>query len=124
MKTHGVRRSGSAALDLCNVAAGRLDGFWELKLNPWDCAAGYLIVREAGGTVTNYRRRHGSIYDREVIASNGLIHEEMLAVLENTKKLIPDSKFGICRLTIESRISNLESEIEELCDYAIKSAKI
>jgi myo-inositol-1(or 4)-monophosphatase len=82
VRCHGVRRSGSAALDLCHVAAGRLDGFWERKLNPWDCAPGYLAVREAGGKVTNYSGRHGSIYDKEVIASNGLIHEEMMAVLE------------------------------------------
>jgi myo-inositol-1(or 4)-monophosphatase len=82
VRTQGVRRSGSAAIDLCHVAAGRLDGFWELKLNPWDCAAGYLIVREAGGVVTNFRGRPGSIYEREVIASNGLIHQEMIAVLE------------------------------------------
>jgi myo-inositol-1(or 4)-monophosphatase len=78
---HGVRRSGSAALDLCNVAAGRLDGFWELKLNPWDCAAGYLMVREAGGEVTNFRGQPGSIYDREVVASNGLIQDQMLKIL-------------------------------------------
>ena len=78
----GIRRSGSAAIDLCHVAAGHLDGFWELKLNPWDCAAGYLIVREAGGMVTNFSGRPGSIYEREVIASNGLIHREMIAVLE------------------------------------------
>jgi len=82
LRSQGVRRSGSAALDLCHVAAGRLDGFWELKLNPWDCAAGYLIVREAGGRVTNFRGRPGSIYEGEVIASNGLIHQEMMAVLE------------------------------------------
>lgn len=95
LKTQGLRRSGSAALDFCSVAAGRLDGFWELKLNAWDCAAGYLIVREAGGTVTNFGGGFGTIYDREVVASNGLIHEQMLVVLENTKKLIPDSKFRI-----------------------------
>jgi myo-inositol-1(or 4)-monophosphatase len=81
--SHGVRRSGSAALDLCNVAAGRLDGFWELKLNPWDCAAGYLMVREAGGTVTNFRGRDGSIYEGEVVASNGRIHQEMIDLLKN-----------------------------------------
>jgi myo-inositol-1(or 4)-monophosphatase len=86
LRTQGLRRSGSAALDFCSVAAGRLDGFWELKLNPWDCAAGYLMVREAGGTVTNFMGNLGSIYDREVVASNGLIHEEMLAVLETTEK--------------------------------------
>ncbi len=83
LHSHGVRRSGSAALDLCHVAAGRLDGFWELKLNPWDCAAGYLIVREAGGRVTNFRGYPGSIYEREVIASNGLIHEEMINIIAN-----------------------------------------
>ncbi len=83
LRTQGIRRSGSAALDFCHVASGRLDGFWELKLNPWDCAAGYLIVREAGGTVTNFCGRPGSIYDREVIASNGLIHEEMESLLTN-----------------------------------------
>ena len=93
LRTQGLRRSGSAAIDFCSVASGRLDGFWELKLNPWDCAAGYLIVREAGGTVTNFRGLPGSIYDRQVVASNGLIHGEMLAVLENTARQIPDSRF-------------------------------
>jgi myo-inositol-1(or 4)-monophosphatase len=81
VRTQGVRRSGSAAIDFCHVAAGRLDGFWELKLNPWDCAAGYLMVLEAGGRVTNFSGRPGSIYDREVIASNGLIHDQMISVL-------------------------------------------
>ena len=95
LRCHGVRRSGSAALDLCNVAAGRLDGFWESKLNPWDCAAGYLMVREAGGRVTNYRGSPGSIYEREVIASNGLIHAEIMSVLETTAKNNLDSKFEI-----------------------------
>jgi myo-inositol-1(or 4)-monophosphatase len=85
LRSHGVRRSGSAALDLCHVAAGRLDGFWELKLNPWDVAAGYLMVREAGGEVTNFRGDPGSIYEGEVIASNGLIHEEMIGVIANRK---------------------------------------
>jgi myo-inositol-1(or 4)-monophosphatase len=86
MRTHGIRRSGSAAIDLCHVAAGRLDGFWELKLNPWDCAAGYLMIREAGGEITNFRGKTGSIYEREVVASNGLIHREMLAVLEKASE--------------------------------------
>jgi myo-inositol-1(or 4)-monophosphatase len=95
VRTQGIRRSGSAALDFCSVAAGRLDGFWELKLNPWDCAAGYLIIREAGGKVTNFRGGSGSIYDRQVVASNGLIHEEMIRVLETTSKRVPDSQFQI-----------------------------
>ncbi len=76
-----VRRAGSAAMDFCYVAAGRYDGFWEIKLNPWDCAAGYLMVREAGGRVTDFRGRDGTIYDREVLATNGLIHDAMLNIL-------------------------------------------
>jgi myo-inositol-1(or 4)-monophosphatase len=82
VRTQGVRRGGSAAIDLCYVAAGRFDGFWELKLNPWDCAAGSLIVKEAGGMVTNFSGRPASIYEREIVASNGLIHQEMLDVLK------------------------------------------
>ena len=85
VRTHGVRRGGSAALDLCYVAAGRLDGFWEHGLHPWDCAAGYLAVREAGGTVTDYSGNHGSIYASETLASNGRIHEEMKTVLAKGK---------------------------------------
>jgi len=91
VRTQGIRRAGSAAIDLCYVAAGRFDGFWELKLNPWDCAAGSLIVKEAGGTVTNFSGRPASIYEREIVASNGLIHAKMLDVL--TK--IRDSKSEI-----------------------------
>jgi myo-inositol-1(or 4)-monophosphatase len=83
LKSQGIRRTGTAALDFCFVASGRLDGFWEQKLNPWDCAAGYLIVSEAGGAVTNYRGEPASIYGREVVASNGLIHNEMLTVLRS-----------------------------------------
>jgi myo-inositol-1(or 4)-monophosphatase len=78
--THGVRRAGSAALDLCSVAAGRFDGFWELKLNPWDKAAGTLMVTEAGGRVTDLAGGPFELLGREVFASNGLVHEEMMAV--------------------------------------------
>jgi myo-inositol-1(or 4)-monophosphatase len=85
VRTQGIRRSGSAAIDLCHVAAGCIDGFWELKLNPWDCAAGHLMIREAGGLITNFCGQPGSIYEREVIASNGLIHQEMIAILEKAK---------------------------------------
>jgi myo-inositol-1(or 4)-monophosphatase len=84
LRAQGIRRGGSAAIDLCYVAAGRFDGFWEYKLNPWDCSAGYLMIREAGGRVTNMQGEFGSIYERECIASNGLIHEEMMAVLRET----------------------------------------
>ena len=76
-----IRRDGSAALDLCYVAMGRFDGFWEMKLNPWDVAAGSLIVTEAGGRVTDFSGNHFSIHGQEILASNKLIHDEMLRVL-------------------------------------------
>jgi len=81
LRSQGVRRLGSAALDLCAVAAGRLDGYWESKLNPWDIAAGALIVTEAGGQVSDW---DGQVFRPEtgrVVASNGHIHAEMLSVL-------------------------------------------
>jgi myo-inositol-1(or 4)-monophosphatase len=73
-----VRRAGSAALDLCNVASGRFDGFWEFNLNPWDTAAGVLIVQEAGGKVTRFDGSDFEINSHETLASNGVIHEELL----------------------------------------------
>jgi myo-inositol-1(or 4)-monophosphatase len=78
LKTHGVRRAGSAALDLCNVACGRFDGFWEFNLNPWDTAAGVLIVQEAGGQVTRFDGQPFRIDSRETLASNGQVHEALL----------------------------------------------
>jgi myo-inositol-1(or 4)-monophosphatase len=78
LRSHGVRRAGSAALDLTSVAAGRLDGFWEFNLNAWDTAAGVLIVEEAGGKVTGMDGQAMAITDRDVIATNGLIHSEIL----------------------------------------------
>ena len=78
LHSHGVRRAGSAALDLCNVAAGRFDGFWEFNLNPWDTAAGVLIVEEAGGRVTNFSGGQFQIASRETLASNTLIHDQLL----------------------------------------------
>ena len=77
----GIRRAGAAALDLAYVAAGRLDGFWELKLKPWDVAAGVLLVREAGGTVTTFDGTEYDVFNHRIVASNGLIHEEMTAML-------------------------------------------
>ena len=76
-----VRRLGSAAIDLCWVAAGRFDGFWEYNLNPWDIAAGYLIIEEAGGTVTNFNGDPYSVYDKQTLATNGKIHQEMIKVI-------------------------------------------
>lgn len=81
-KVHGVRRPGAAALDICYVAAGRLDGFWELGLNPWDAAAGVLIVREAGGTVTGDDGGPYRLGDRVLVASNGHIHGALLDLLQ------------------------------------------
>ena len=75
--SQAVRRAGSAALDLCYIAAGRCDGFWELDLQPWDTAAGIVIVEEAGGRVTDFRGEPFRVDYKEIVASNGLIHEEM-----------------------------------------------
>ena len=77
-----VRRDGSAALNLCYTACGRFDGFWEMKLNPWDMAAGALIVEEAGGHVTNLAGRKFTIYKDDIVASNNLIHRAMVKVLK------------------------------------------
>ncbi len=85
LRAQGIRRTGSAALDLCYVAAGRFDGFWEVKLNPWDMAAGSVIVREAGGQVTNFQGQALSVYGHNLVASNGRIHQAMLAVLNETE---------------------------------------
>jgi myo-inositol-1(or 4)-monophosphatase len=78
LRTHGVRRAGSAALDLCNVASGRFDGFWEFNLNPWDTAAGALIVEEAGGKVSRFDGSPFTIDSSETLASNGLIHPALV----------------------------------------------
>lgn len=73
-----VRRLGSAAIDLCWVACGRFDGFWEYNLSPWDIAAGYLIVLEAGGQITDFTSDTYSVYNKQTLATNGLIHGELL----------------------------------------------
>src|SRR5947209_11432571 len=80
MLTHGVRRGGSAAIDLAYAACGRLDAFWEFGLNPWDMAAGILLVEEAGGKVSGMRGEPMSLNGRYVVADNGLIHGELLQV--------------------------------------------
>jgi myo-inositol-1(or 4)-monophosphatase len=80
LRTHGVRRDGSAALDLCSVASGRFEAFWEFGLRSWDTAAGMLLVKEAGGTVTDLSGRPYHPGDREVLASNGRVHAEMQKV--------------------------------------------
>lgn len=85
-RTRGVRRDGSAALDLCYVAAGRFDGFWEYDLHPWDVAAGMLIVAEAGGKCSDFQGKPSAIDDGQILASNDHIHRQMLQIL----RLLPD----------------------------------
>ncbi|UCF70038.1 MAG: inositol monophosphatase [candidate division WOR-3 bacterium] len=85
VRARAVRRLGSAALDLCYTACGRFDGYWELKLSPWDQAAGSLILREAGGRVTDFAGRKFSIYGDEVLGTNGLIHGQMMSVLKRRR---------------------------------------
>ena len=83
--TQGVRRLGAASVDLCHVACGIVDGFWEFDLHPWDTAAGILIVLEAGGMITQMDGKRYDIFQRQILASNGHIHEFML---KNTKPVI------------------------------------
>ena len=79
--SQAVRRAGSAALDLCYVACGRFDGFWEFYLNPWDTAAGSLVLLESGGLATKTDGSGYTVFDKQILASNLLIHKEMVRVL-------------------------------------------
>jgi myo-inositol-1(or 4)-monophosphatase len=81
-RSFAIRRPGSAAIDLAYLAAGRFDGFWELKLRPWDVAAASLMITEAGGRVTDFHGKPFNIYSEEIVASNGMIHQEMLEVIQ------------------------------------------
>lgn len=81
MEVSGIRRTGSAALDLAYVACGRFDGFWEMKLKPWDTAAGKLLVEEAGGKATDFSGKEFELENESILASNGLIHDEMVRTL-------------------------------------------
>lgn len=82
IRTRAVRRLGSAALDLCYVAAGRFDGFWEVFLNPWDMAAGVLLVQEAGGVFTDLEGHPSTVHESTLLVSNGHIHDAMVQVLK------------------------------------------
>jgi myo-inositol-1(or 4)-monophosphatase len=100
MFTHGVRRAGSAALDLAYVASGRLDAFWEFNLNPWDVAAGILLIREAGGKVTDMRGQPVSLRGEHILADNGLVHDCILDLFEEVfagKARVPLPEIGIPR---------------------------
>jgi len=83
LRSHGVRRAGSAALDLAYVAAGRLEAFWEFNLNPWDTAAGILLVEEAGGRITDFAGGAFQLNSSETLASNGLIHDELIELFKD-----------------------------------------
>ncbi len=83
MRSHGLRRAGSAALDLASVASGRIDAFWEFNLNPWDTAAGVLLIEEAGGLVTDFSGGEFKLDSREVLASNGVIHNELVGLFND-----------------------------------------
>lgn len=89
LRSHGVRRDGSAALDLASVACGRFEGFWEFGLHSWDTAAGVLLVREAGGTVTQFNGQPYRLGDRELLASNGNVHTEMQSVAASIAERTP-----------------------------------
>jgi myo-inositol-1(or 4)-monophosphatase len=87
LRAQAVRRGGSAALDLCYVAAGRFDGYWEMKLGPWDIAAGTLMVAEAGGQITDFLGRPLHLSGKHVLASNGKIHPAMRRIIKQGKFL-------------------------------------
>lgn len=91
LRVQGLRRTGSAALDMCYVAAGRFDGFWEVKLNAWDMAAGVVILREAGGKVTDFSGQSHSLYGQELVASNGRLHDSMVSVIQESLDRRPPS---------------------------------
>ena len=84
LQAQAIRRAGSAALDLAYVAAGRFDGFWELKLSPWDTSAGWLLVTEAGGWVSNLLGQAYELASPHILATNGRIHEQMIAALRSS----------------------------------------
>jgi len=85
-EVQAIRRAGAAALDMAYVAAGRFDGFWELKLNPWDTAAACLMIEEAGGKISDIFGRPWNLLSPHILASNGRIHEQMISVFQKVKK--------------------------------------
>ena len=81
LNSRGIRRLGSAALDLCYVANGTFDGFWEVNLHPWDMAAGMLLVKEAGGTNSDFQNNENSIFSKQLLSTNGKVHNKMIEIL-------------------------------------------
>lgn len=101
-RAQAIRRAGSAALDLAYVAAGRFDGFWELKLNPWDTAAGWLLLEEAGGAVSTIAGKPYHFSSSDIVASNGRLHGEILSVLRSIKPAFAASSSSLFRKKISS----------------------
>jgi myo-inositol-1(or 4)-monophosphatase len=111
LRSHGVRRAGSAALDLAYIACGRMDAFWEFGLNPWDTAAGFLLVEEAGGMVTGFDGAYRKLDSIEILASNQLIHHEMLGFFadlfagRNLAPLPSPAEYGVRRAERAARMA-------------------
>ncbi len=82
INSRGVRRLGSAAIDMCYVANGAFDGFWEVNLQPWDVCAGMLLIKEAGGEISNFTNDKIDIYAKQLLATNGKVHDKMLEILK------------------------------------------
>ena len=116
LRSHGVRRAGSAALDLANVACGRYDGFWEFNLNPWDTAAGVLLVKEAGGMVTRFDGSPFRLDSREVLASNSLLHQELLT---NFSDIIRWTRIGRAALRSRSTLRRGNNSAHILIFYLV-----
>ena len=103
MLTHGVRRAGAAAIDLCYVACGRLDAFWEFGLNPWDMAAGLVILEEAGGKATDMKGNPAHVRAPHLLTSNGFLHPEIVAAFRpNLPRQITRSRWWRCPLRARS----------------------
>ena len=85
VNVQAIRRAGAAALDLAYLAAGRFDGFWELKLQPWDTAAGFRMVEEAGGMISDIKGDKWHLQSANILASNGLIHKQMINILKDVE---------------------------------------
>jgi myo-inositol-1(or 4)-monophosphatase len=83
-KTQGVRRLGAASVDICHLASGKVDGYWEYDLSPWDSAAGIVIAEEAGASITRIDGKPYSIYDKQILISNGKLHNEMLNLISES----------------------------------------
>ena len=103
-----VRRVGSAALDCCMVASGRMDGYWELKIRSWDIAAGIIILREAGGRVTDFDGGDDMLAKRRIVASNGRFHDEMLSVIQTTHAATPAATLSAPRDSHQPALSSAD----------------